>query len=568
MSLHILKHKNKNVAAIDLNEDGEIINSIILFPEEMPILGNQKKNLSQWIQERAIPNNRTDLDRILQEAGCNTPQEYLIQNLALSLSDTYWICPEQDKDIRWEDVTLYQHPTGQLTFHNGINATSKQIRNNSSLGGSLEKYNVYEKDGWHLIKRGNPQIPSGIQNINEAFASMLHERQGFREYTRYTLNFDPYGQCESCDCRYFTNEQEELVSAYNVTGGIIGSTIDIKDSYQEYLDICIAHGLSKEYVTHFMDYMLLTDFLITNTDRHWENFGILRDPDTLQFIKLAPIFDSGTSMAYDDPFVNTRYQLLQKGVHGIALSQAENLELIKDKYTVDINKLPSKEDVISFYETRGVQKERAEQIAGCFSFKKDMLIELQHHYTISIANEYKYGDNPPCKDGMLSEKEEKLPVHFCMLCGIPDAGKEQIGNKLLAKYPNAVYIRTNNIRKQIGLDLFENEDRVFWTAYQQIRQALIGRKDVIYVATNLDKEERGKILSYIRDVPNIQKELYVIYKNPLQMKSNIPTAKLINMAKVLQKNKPTTQEGWDNIEIFGKEPVLEKKQEKEDELEY
>ena len=37
----------------------------------------------------------------------------------------------------------------------------------------------------------------------------------------------------------------------------------------------------------------MTDFVLTNTDWHLNNFGVLRDSKTLKFIGIAPIFDSG-----------------------------------------------------------------------------------------------------------------------------------------------------------------------------------------------------------------------------------------------------------------------------------
>lgn len=65
-----------------------------------------------------------------------------------------------------------------------------------------------------------------------------------------------------------------------------------------FIKACIAGGLSEEEVIRGLDYMNLTDFIISNNDRHLNNFGILRDSHTLRFIKLAPIFDSGNSMMY------------------------------------------------------------------------------------------------------------------------------------------------------------------------------------------------------------------------------------------------------------------------------
>ena len=42
--------------------------------------------------------------------------------------------------------------------------------------------------------------------------------------------------------------------------------------------------------------MLVLDYIIANTDRHWNNFGVIRNADTRCYIDIAPIYDSGTSM--------------------------------------------------------------------------------------------------------------------------------------------------------------------------------------------------------------------------------------------------------------------------------
>lgn len=376
---YILKHKNRDVAFFVLDDDGDLYELNVIDPDHTPILGNGPKNIAEWLQNRAIPEGRAGLDKILRETGCQTALEYLLHNFALNLSDSYWICPAENLDIKWEAINLFQHPEGYLITNLKSNERFCQhVKNDSALTGSLEKHNVHEQDGWHLIKKGAPGISFGLQNINEAFTSMIHERLGFQEYTKYALNFDAQGMCESCDCKYFTDENCELISAYNVTGGICGQAKTPREAYHEYIDMCIANGLDRNYVIHFMDYMILTDFLFTNTDRHWENFGILRDPDTLRFLALAPIFDSGTSMLYDDPFAKTRQHLLNAGVHGICYSQSENLALVHDKTAVDVAKLPHTGEIAEFYTQRGVQPERAKQIAQCFEMKKDILLEFQH----------------------------------------------------------------------------------------------------------------------------------------------------------------------------------------------
>lgn len=49
----------------------------------------------------------------------------------------------------------------------------------------------------------------------------------------------------------------------------------------------------------FIDYMLVFDYLMANTDRHFGNFGAIQNVETLEWIGPAPIFDSGTSLWHD-----------------------------------------------------------------------------------------------------------------------------------------------------------------------------------------------------------------------------------------------------------------------------
>lgn len=49
----------------------------------------------------------------------------------------------------------------------------------------------------------------------------------------------------------------------------------------------------------FVHQMLCLDFLIMNVDRHWGNFGFIRNVNTLEIERPAPIFDNGNSLWYD-----------------------------------------------------------------------------------------------------------------------------------------------------------------------------------------------------------------------------------------------------------------------------
>jgi hypothetical protein len=51
--------------------------------------------------------------------------------------------------------------------------------------------------------------------------------------------------------------------------------------------------------------MLITDFLLANEDRHLNNFGFIRNVETLKFVGCAPLFDQGNSLwfNYADDYV-------------------------------------------------------------------------------------------------------------------------------------------------------------------------------------------------------------------------------------------------------------------------
>ena len=42
--------------------------------------------------------------------------------------------------------------------------------------------------------------------------------------------------------------------------------------------------------------MFILDYIMLNEDRHLNNFGIIRDVQTLNWIGTAPIFDTGESL--------------------------------------------------------------------------------------------------------------------------------------------------------------------------------------------------------------------------------------------------------------------------------
>ena len=151
-----------------------------------------------------------------------------------------------------------------------------------------------------------------------------------------------------CVCESFTSDELELIPA-----------IDIVDSrkknnavsyYEHFIAVCAAHGMEEETVRSFLEYQILTDFILTNTDRHLNNFGVLRDTHTLKFIGMAPIFDSGNSMFWQNPRLPERDDLTRIEVNSFRGKEMQLLEYVTDKSAVDLHQLPSCDELREIYE--------------------------------------------------------------------------------------------------------------------------------------------------------------------------------------------------------------------------
>ena len=99
----------------------------------------------------------------------------------------------------------------------------------------------------------------------------------------------------------------------------------------------------------FLEYQVLTDFMLTNTDWHLNNFGILRDSQTLKFVRMAPIFDSGNSMFWDAPRLPERSDCTEITVNSFRKTEAELLKLVTDRSRVHMDLLPSREEIADLY---------------------------------------------------------------------------------------------------------------------------------------------------------------------------------------------------------------------------
>ena len=120
--------------------------------------------------------------------------------------------------------------------------------------------------------------------------------------------------------------------------------------YEHFIHVCVEHGLSEGAVRSFLEYQILTDFILTNTDRHLNNFGVLRNTKTLEFVSMAPIFDSGNSMFWQNPRLPERDDLTKIEVNSFRGKEMQLLDYVTNKSAVDSQLLPSCDELREIYE--------------------------------------------------------------------------------------------------------------------------------------------------------------------------------------------------------------------------
>ena len=251
-------------------------------------------NLNNWFKGRGIPASRDKLDILLARLNIPPPEELLDKAFGLSLSDQYWIRPV-DSNIHYEDINFFDHDFDSIEFLEiSFSNDSKTISSQNSLktpnnttDGMLKKAWIIENNKRYLLKGGYKN--DILQPFNEVLASMICERLGFNHVV-YTLDVVKDKVVSKCEC--FINKDTEFVPASQIMAQV--EKHQNEEDYDEYIKILEEHHI--ENAREKIENMYILDFLIMNEDRHLNNFGIVREVNTLKWLDIAPIFDSGESL--------------------------------------------------------------------------------------------------------------------------------------------------------------------------------------------------------------------------------------------------------------------------------
>ena len=296
-----------------------------------------RTNLSEWFRGRGIPNWRDKLDLLLHRLDISAPTELLDKAFGLSLSDQYWLKPI-DSNLKYDDINFFDNDFDYAEFlEASLSLNSKIVKKETSLitpnnttDGMLKKAWIIEDGTRYLLKGGYKN--EILQPFNEVLASMICDKLGFN-HVPYTL--DVYKDTVVSKCPCFINKDTELITAYQIRNDM--KKHDNTDDYEEYIKKLEENGISN--AREKVENMYILDFLIMNEDRHLNNFGIIRDVNTLKWLDVAPIFDNG--MALNIPYYDENEVIISGNGRFFyeVKSFDEIIKVVRNIKRIDVSKL-------------------------------------------------------------------------------------------------------------------------------------------------------------------------------------------------------------------------------------
>lgn len=269
--------------------------------EDVKWVGRSRKpigftDLGSFLAARKAPSNRSHIQQVLAACGADTFSGYLDVVHALSVNDTFWV-RRKHEPVVWKDANLYTNELNEalsrIAFEGGLVGQSLDLSSptaEASLGGSFAKCVIRRHGTLSILKA--PMTPDGGEAAgapcawhpwSEVMASQVAAALGIDcvEYTLVQRRSRKTGKTvPATTCPLFTSAKEGFVPARLWLG--MGDA-----DYATLLDAYKGIGSEQEFRQ-----MVVLDALTMNPDRHMGNHGVLFDTDSLEPIRMAPVFDN------------------------------------------------------------------------------------------------------------------------------------------------------------------------------------------------------------------------------------------------------------------------------------
>lgn len=296
--LYQIMHKDLPVCEINLKNGSVTIFHDDFLPygiylEESDDFDTRFQNVDNfyyWCSNRLLTLDRKYAKELLNSIGYMqsvTDRDRAIIALSyhcLNLTDVFWVKGSHET-ISYQSINLYENHLSNAFVDIGLRGKSMTVTNSELIADSMSTGGCYPKAWFRLQDRFILYKDGGYDDvIHEVIASELC-------------------QCFSChQVPYSLGEyQKTPVSVSPIMTSLEYSIVPMRDFiiYAENHDFDYLNFIL-ELDSHSYYMMNILDYLVGNTDRHWENWGLLIDNQTNRPIRLHDLMDFNKAFsAYD-----------------------------------------------------------------------------------------------------------------------------------------------------------------------------------------------------------------------------------------------------------------------------
>lgn len=293
---------------------------VVIDGEHMPFGARDKAgtpnraSLRDWLVQRGVPALRPGIARKLRDLGIESPVDLLMYGHGASLSDQFWL-KSDGESLSWAQVSPFVNdfPTelGRYLIGHDAHSSSEMAAEilkdhgyiaaspDTTLGGNLPKRWDIDDKGRRVLMKGGHAECRYQEPFNELFVTLLcHALLEEGDYVPYRIGGAGWVTEFTSNCDCMCDDRTQLVPAIQ----ILSSHRKLNDeSYAAaWCRIAEEHGID---VRESVEKMLVVDYLVSNFDRHWNNFGILVDSESGEWLRGAPLFDNGECLWCDRKLV-------------------------------------------------------------------------------------------------------------------------------------------------------------------------------------------------------------------------------------------------------------------------
>lgn len=205
---------------------------------------------------------------------------------AVSVLDPYWLKFDDDGELSWSSVDVKQNPLNEIVAQVALHGKSLTLQGSpvtpelTTNGAYAKAWRRHEDSTLWLYKLGaNGSTESRI----EVMCSNLLDKMNV-EHVHYEAGQDEDKYVCMCPC--MTTESKAVLTG------------------MEFISYCNVNGIDSDTRMFEIDgesiyKMWIVDFLISNRDRHGQNWGFFYDTETMEILGCHPLFDHNNAFDID-----------------------------------------------------------------------------------------------------------------------------------------------------------------------------------------------------------------------------------------------------------------------------